>query len=96
MTGRHAFRRTLLAFTVCAVSSPCFALFGRTKLKSAKASDAVSLDGRGSGWQDAEPYTDSGLALRALDDGSNLYLLLSADNRDGRGLLHGVTVLRRR
>lgn len=90
MTGRHPLRRAFLVLAVGFLASPCLALFGRTKLKSAKASGGAALDGRGAAWQDAEPFADSGLALRALNDGSNLYLLLSAENREGRGLLHGV------
>lgn len=54
------------------------------------ADKPVKIDGKESDWYTDEECDDAGLSLRAMNDASNLYLLIMADGRDGRALLSGA------
>ena len=66
------------------------ALWGRSKIPSRFATGPVQLDGRGPAWTGADETEESGIGFRSVNDASNLYLLLTPEDGNGRSLLRGT------
>jgi hypothetical protein len=49
----------------------------------------VQIDGRATEWSEMPVVEDGGLSFRAMNDASNLYLLICGTNSDGRVILAG-------
>lgn len=65
------------------------AFWGRGKVPAPWARTAITVDGRISDWPPGETYDASGLRFRALNDGENLYLSVSAHEAGAKAILTG-------
>lgn len=64
-------------------------LWGRAKLDAAPAESPVTVDGRTADWPVTEPYEKSGLTFKAINDGENLYISISAHEKEAKEILSG-------
>jgi hypothetical protein len=65
------------------------ALSWRTSVDSQWPEKPIQIDGRATEWSEMPVVEEGGLAIRAMNDASNLYLLIRGANDDGRILLSG-------
>ena len=83
-------RRFLAAVLLVLAAAPARAgLFGRSKLVSGWTAKAVTIDGDDAGWDDSSAFENEGLAFMARNDGSSLYLMITAHTREARDELSG-------
>lgn len=61
----------------------------RDKVESLWPEKPVQIDGRATEWSEMPVVETDGLGIRAMNDASNLYLLIRGANDDGRILLSG-------
>ncbi|HNW44872.1 MAG TPA: hypothetical protein PKI19_10235 [Elusimicrobiales bacterium] len=80
----------LLAVAVLLLPVPAAAgLFGTTEVKSVWNESEIKIDGSATEWADADPIEKGGLGVVAANDGSNLYLYVTALGREAEGQLSG-------
>ena len=72
-----------------AAPSAAHAFLGRDKVESLWPEKPVEIDGRATEWSELPVVEVEGLSFRAMNDASNLYLLIRGANPDGRSLLGG-------
>jgi len=73
-----------------AAARPSHASLGwRDKVESLWPEKPVEIDGRATEWSELPVIEVEGLSFRAMNDASNLYLLIRGASPDGRGLLGG-------
>ena len=77
-----------LALLLAAVSARA-GLFGRGKLESRWAAKPLPVNADDSDWNDSAALEEDGWSWLAMNDGANLYLLVTAHTRDGREQLTG-------
>ncbi|HXS99872.1 MAG TPA: hypothetical protein VN915_04310 [Elusimicrobiota bacterium] len=78
----------LAAVLLCAV--PALAgFFGRSKLVSRWTAAKLSVNGDDADWADSSAFEEDGLAVMAMNDASDLYLIVTAHTRDARDQLGG-------
>jgi hypothetical protein len=65
------------------------AIWGRARLPAPWNTSAIVVDGRISDWPAGETYDAEGLRFRALNNGENLYLSVSAHEAGAKALLTG-------
>ncbi|OGR51462.1 MAG: hypothetical protein A2049_00950 [Elusimicrobia bacterium GWA2_62_23] len=65
------------------------AIWGRGKLPAPRHQTQITVDGRLSDWPAGETYDSSGLRFRAINDGNNLYLSVSAHEAGAKAILTG-------
>ena len=70
-------------------SQASHAFLGRDKVSCLWPDKPVQIDGRAVEWSETPVLEESGLAFRAMNDVSNLYLLIRGANSDGRVILSG-------
>jgi hypothetical protein len=63
--------------------------FGRDKVASKWTPKPVKVDGDDSDWQESSAFEEDGLSVLARNDGSDLYLLITAHTREARDQLSG-------
>ncbi len=78
----------LAALLACPQASQA-GLWGRAKLQAAPAASAIAVDGRLSDWPASEPCEKDGLAFKAVSDGKDLYLSVSAHEGGAKAILSG-------
>jgi len=81
--------RWLSAIVLVSAVLPAYALFGRDKIASLWPSSPVVIDGRAMEWSDMPLLDEDGVGFRAMNDSTNLYLLIGGTANDGRLLLSG-------
>jgi hypothetical protein len=64
-------------------------LFGRSKVDSLWTPKPMRVDADDSDWTDSSAYEEDGLAVLAMNDASDLYLLVTAHTRESRDQLSG-------
>jgi hypothetical protein len=64
-------------------------LWWRDKITSLWAAQPLSLDGGEAQWSKSDETDETSVIFHAMNDSSNLYLLLTPDGADGKGLLTG-------
>jgi uncharacterized membrane protein YgcG len=80
----------LIFFLAIATARPSHAFLGwRDTLQGLWPAGPVQIDGRATEWSEMPVVEDGGVSFRAMNDESNLYLLLRGANDDGRILLSG-------
>jgi len=65
------------------------AIWGRGKVPASWTQSPITVDGRLSDWPPGETYDSSGLRFRAINDGENLYLSVSAHEAGAKAILTG-------
>jgi len=65
------------------------AIWGRGKVPAPWSQAAIAVDGRISDWPPGETYDASGLRFRALNNGENLYITVSAHEAGAKAVLTG-------
>jgi hypothetical protein len=76
----------LLQFCACLSQA---AIWGRGKVPAPRARTAITVDGSISDWPPGETYDASGLRFRAINNGENLYLSVSAHENGAKAILTG-------
>jgi len=79
----------LASIIVLITASSAHAFLGRDKIESLWPGKPVEIDGRATEWSEMPVVEVQGLSFRAMNDASNLYLLIRGANPDGRSLLGG-------
>ena len=64
-------------------------LFGRSKVGSRWAAKPLAVNGDDSSWDDSSAFEEDGLSVFAMNDASDLYLLITAHTREARDQLSG-------
>jgi hypothetical protein len=83
-------RRLLAAACLVLAAVPARAgFFGRSKLVSRWAAASIPVNGDDAEWSDESAFEEDGLAVMAMNDASNLYLLITAHTSDARDYLTG-------
>jgi hypothetical protein len=82
--------RILLAVVLAAAALPARAgLFGRSKVVSRWTPVSISVNGDDAEWADSSAFEEDGLAVLAMNDADDLYLLITAHTREARDQLSG-------
>jgi len=79
----------LAAVLLCAGPSSAFWLFGRRGVVSRWTPKPLPVNGDDSDWADSSAFEEDGLALMAMNDASDLYLIYTAHTRDAKDQLSG-------
>lgn len=80
-----------LALLMSLAPAPCRAArWWWNNVPSRWADKPKTLDASEKGWYGDDLFDDAGLNFRAMNDASQLYLLVMADGRDGRAVLSGA------
>jgi len=82
---------TMLLTPLLQVPPAAAGLWGRGKIPAVWAGKAITVDGNTSDWSSSEAYEKSGLSFKALNDGENLYLSISAHETGADQILSGTT-----
>ncbi|HEX4047613.1 MAG TPA: hypothetical protein VH309_07255, partial [Elusimicrobiota bacterium] len=84
-------RKLILALllTSAAASGARAMMWWRDKISSSWAEKPVSMDGGEEQWSASSETDETSVIFRAMNDSSNLYLLVTPDGQDGKGLLTG-------
>lgn len=64
-------------------------LFGRSRVASRWTAKPLVVDADDTSWKESSAFEDEGLAVMAMNDGSDLYLLVTAHTREVRDQLLG-------
>ncbi len=73
-----------------AASAARAGFWGRDALTSSWAVTPPRADGDDSDWSESDGYEDDGLGVAAMNNGTDLYLKLTASTREGRAQLTGI------
>lgn len=83
-------RTTVSAVLVLAMAVPAAAgLFWRDKLVSRWTAKPMSVDADDTDWNAASAYEQEGLSVQAMNDGTDLYLLVTGHTRETRDIVVG-------
>lgn len=83
-------KTTMLALAAALWALPASAgLFGRDKVVSLWAAKPLAVNADDTDWKDSSAFESEGLSVQAMNDGTDLWLMVTARTRDARDLLVG-------
>lgn len=77
------------ALILVAATTAHAGLFGRDAVSARWTDAALPVNGDDAGWQDAPAFEDEGVSVQAMNDGTDVYFLITARTREVDDLIDG-------